>query len=90
MNNHVKTLQDTIEEILPAECELSKIELEGPQVVLYLKNIKAFYRDENLITKIASKIRKKILLRSDTSVLVPAEKALALTQYSAKLRDGGP
>ncbi|MBI5228767.1 beta-CASP ribonuclease aCPSF1 [Candidatus Micrarchaeota archaeon] len=75
---NVKELQEAIDEVLPKDCELAKIELEGPQVVLYLKNIRAFYNDENLITKIASKIRKKILLRCDSSVLLPPEKALTL------------
>jgi predicted metal-dependent RNase len=76
MNNNLKGLQEQIEEVLPKECELSKIELEGPQVVLYLKNIRAFYQDENLITKLAGRVRKKILLRSDAAVLMAPEKAL--------------
>lgn len=78
--NHLKELQDKVLEVLPSECELTKIEMEGPQIVLYLKNMRAFTSDENLITKIASHIRKKILLRSDSSVLMPADKALAKIQ----------
>lgn len=73
----VKELETLVKGVLPANCELAKIELEGPHVVLYLKNIKAFYDDENLITKIASKIRKKILLRCDSSVLEDPNKANA-------------
>ncbi|MBU1197235.1 beta-CASP ribonuclease aCPSF1 [Candidatus Micrarchaeota archaeon] len=74
-NNHIKELQTKVLEVLPKECELTKIEMEGPQIVLYLKNMQAFTSDENLITRIASHIRKKILLRSDSSVLMPPEKA---------------
>lgn len=62
---------------MPPECELTKVELEGPQVVVYVKNIQAFYSDENLITKIASKVRKKVLLRVDASELTPPTKSLA-------------
>ncbi|MFH1258141.1 MAG: beta-CASP ribonuclease aCPSF1, partial [Candidatus Micrarchaeota archaeon] len=72
----MKELQDRVQEVLPKDCELSKIEVEGPQVVLYLKSMAAFCNDENLITRIASHIRKKVLLRSDSSVLMPPEKAL--------------
>ncbi len=75
-NNALKELQDKVLEVLPAECELTKIEMEGPQIVLYLKNMRAFCNDENLITRIASHIRKKILLRSDSGVLLPPDKAL--------------
>lgn len=75
--NGLKEIQESVEEVMPKECQLSRIELEGPQVVLYLKNIKEFYKDENLITKIANKIRKKIILRCENEVLMPPEKALA-------------
>ncbi len=75
-SNHIKELQDKVQEVLPKECDLTKIEIEGPQIVLYLKNMRAFCNDENLITRIASHIRKKVLLRSDSSVLMPPERAL--------------
>ncbi len=75
-NHESKELFDLVNELLPAECGLSKVEAEGPQVVLYLKSIKAFYGDENLITKIAARVRKKIMLRSDSASLAPQEQAL--------------
>ena len=75
--NSVKEMQEAVQEVLPPQCELTKIEIEGPQVVIYLKNIRAFYEDYNLITRIASRIRKKILLRSDSSTLTPPTQALA-------------
>ena len=74
----LKEIHQQIESVLPRDCELAKVELEGPQLVLYLKNIKAFYEDENLITKIAAKVRKKILLRVDSSELMPPTKSLEL------------
>lgn len=75
---NLKEMQEAVQGVLPSGCELTKIEIEGPQVVLYLKNITAFYEDRNLITKIASRIRKKILLRSDASMLMPPNEALKL------------
>ncbi len=73
----LKELQESVESVLPKECELTKIELEGPQVVIFLKNLRAFYEDEHLITKIAGKVRKKVLLKTDPSSLKPPEEALA-------------
>jgi len=72
-----KQLEEQVAAILPASCELTKVEVEGPQVVIYLKNMRAFYQDENFITKIASRLRKKVVVRADSSILMPIEKALA-------------
>ncbi len=68
-------MQKKLEEILPPACELSKVEYEGPDVAIYLKNIGAFYLDENLIRKIASSLRKRVLVRSDPNTLVPEDRA---------------
>jgi hypothetical protein len=74
--NPFKELEEAVREILPPACELAKVEVEGPQVVLYLKNIPAFYQDEHLITKLASRVRKKIVIRSDASSLTPPTEAV--------------
>ena len=73
--NNPKEIEETLQSVLPRECELARVELEGPQIVIYLKNIAAFYSDENLVTKIASRLRKKVVLRCDSSVLMEPEKA---------------
>ncbi len=73
----MKELTQAVASVLPDACQLAKVEPEGPQVVIYLKNIQAFYDDENLITKLASKVRKKVLVRVDSSVLSEPEAALS-------------
>src|SRR3989338_3639325 len=78
--NNLKELQEAVSSLLPHDCELTKIEFEGPQLVLYLKNIRSFYNDDNLITKIAARIRKIILLRCDSTQLIPEEQALELVK----------
>jgi len=75
-NNANNELQKKVEEVLPPACALSKVEYEGPDVVIYLKNISEFYKDENLIRKIAGTLRKRVLIRSDPSTLTPVEAAL--------------
>lgn len=74
----LKEIHEAVQGILPPNCVLAKVELEGPQIVLYLKNIRAFYEDANLITKIAAKVRKKVLLRADSSELTPPTKSLEM------------
>ncbi|MBI4361473.1 beta-CASP ribonuclease aCPSF1 [Candidatus Micrarchaeota archaeon] len=73
----LKEMQAAVQSVLPPDCELTKLEFEGPQVVIYVKNIKSFYSDEHLITKIASKVRKKVLLRVDSSELMAPSSAEA-------------
>ena len=75
-NEKLKELKQAIDEVLPPECGLTKIEPEGPQIVIYLKNIRIFYEDDSLVTRLASKVRKKVLLRVDSSMLKDPELAL--------------
>ncbi|MEW6329317.1 MAG: beta-CASP ribonuclease aCPSF1 [Candidatus Micrarchaeota archaeon] len=74
--NNLNEIQKTLDDIVPRECGVTKIEFEGPDVVIYLKNLRAFYSDDNLIRKIAVAIRKRVLIRSDPSSLMPADQAL--------------
>jgi hypothetical protein len=74
--SNINEIQKNLEGVLPAECSITKIEFEGPDIAIYLKNIKAFYSDENLIRKIAGVLRKRVLIRSDPSALLPPDAAL--------------
>ena len=75
-SDKLKELFESVTQVLPAECQVTKVEPEGPQIVIYLKNIKAFYDDESLITRLASRVRKKVLLRVDSSMLKDVNVAL--------------
>ncbi len=67
-----------IESMLPAEANFVKAEFEGPDIVVYVKNPKRIYDDDFVIRNIASSIKKKLILRSDGSVLMQPEKALEI------------
>ena len=75
--NNIAEIAKTLESILPGECRLAKVEFEGPDIAIYLKNISAFYEDENLIRKIAGTLRKRVIIRSDPSGLMAPDEALA-------------
>lgn len=72
---HYKDIIKKITEIMPKECEVSKIEPEGLSMVIYLKNIEAFYKTETLIKELAGAIKKKVTIRSDPSILMPVDRA---------------
>ncbi|MFH1448261.1 MAG: beta-CASP ribonuclease aCPSF1 [Candidatus Micrarchaeota archaeon] len=69
-------MQKKIGIMLPAECGFSKVEFEGPDVVIYMTNTEEFYKDDNLIRKIAGVLRKRIIVRSTQDSLMPITEAL--------------
>lgn len=74
----IKEIEKKLRELVPKECEISKVEAEGLDIVIYLKDISIFYQNDQLIKKIASTIRKRILVKSDPSVLLPPEEAVKI------------
>lgn len=71
-----KEIEKKLHELVPSECRMTKAEAEGLDIVIYLKDINAFYANDQLIRKIAGTIRKRILVKSDPSSLLPMEEAL--------------
>ncbi|MCX8198203.1 MAG: beta-CASP ribonuclease aCPSF1 [Candidatus Micrarchaeota archaeon] len=71
----LKEIEKKVRELVPSECLLTKVEAEGLDIVIYLKDINAFYANDQLIKKIAGTIRKRILVKSDPSSLLPVEEA---------------
>ncbi|MCX6769995.1 MAG: KH domain-containing protein, partial [Candidatus Micrarchaeota archaeon] len=74
----IKEIEKKVNELVPSECRLVKVEAEGLDIVIYLKDINAFYQNDQLIRRIASAIRKRILIKSDPSSLMEADEALAI------------
>lgn len=72
----LKDIQKKAEEVMPPECGLTKVEMLGPEVLVYLTNIKVFYDNPNLIRNMAAAMRKRVLVRCDPSVLKPPEEAM--------------
>ncbi len=64
-----------VEEIIPPECELAKVEPEGVAIAIYIKNIKAFYENDQIIKNLASGLKKKVIVKVDRSELMEEEKA---------------
>ena len=66
-------LEDIKKEImdkLPKNAQVSKVEFEGPEVVLYTKNPEIITDNGDLIRSLAKELRKRIIIRSDKSALL--------------------
>jgi len=65
---------DTIKEDLPKNAMISDVSYEGSEIILYTKN-KEFFKDSTaIIKKIVNKIKKRIEVRADPSIVAKEEK----------------
>ena len=72
----LEEIKRTIIQRLPERVQVAKVEFEGPEVVIYTKNPEIITENGNLIRDIAKDIRKRIIIRSDRSVLMDPEKTI--------------
>lgn len=70
----IKEIQERIENILPKNAEVTKIEMEGPEIALYTKNPQAFFENEALVSQTAHELKKRINVRTDKALLQEPEK----------------
>ena len=66
----LKELNEKLKKIAPREAEISKVEIEGAEVIIYTKNPAAFYNSDNLISKIAFELKKRVNIRVDKKNLL--------------------
>jgi len=71
----LKEINEVLKGIVPKTAEVSKVELEGPEVVIYTKNPKEFFGTNNLVSKIAFELKKRVNIRTDKSMLMGKEQA---------------
>ncbi|MGC9190944.1 MAG: beta-CASP ribonuclease aCPSF1, partial [Candidatus Micrarchaeia archaeon] len=72
----LEELSEKIRSMLPDSVNFVKVEFEGPDIVVYMKNPKPLYENDSIIRNAASAIKKKLIIRSDSSSLMEPEKAL--------------
>jgi len=74
----LKVIEEKLKEIAPRDAEISKVEFEGPEVVIYTRNPKAFFGTTNLVSKIAFELKKRVNVRTDKSMLMGKEEAMKI------------
>jgi len=94
MVQKIKILDDIneiVKKIVPPSAGVTKIEMEGPEVVIYTRNPQAFFGVENFVSKIAFELKKRVNIRTDKSLLSNPEEAkkkiLALIPKEAEVKD---
>jgi KH/beta-lactamase-domain protein len=76
MGSEIQEIKSIIVQRLPNRVQVAKVEFEGPEVVIYTKNPEIITENGDLIRDLAKDIRKRIIIRSDRSVLMEPEKSI--------------
>ncbi|AJC71010.1 hypothetical protein X802_01510 [Thermococcus guaymasensis DSM 11113] len=71
----LRDIQAVINQMVPKEANVTEVEFEGPELVIYVKNPEAIMRDGDLIRNLAKVLKKRISVRPDPDILLPPEKA---------------
>lgn len=80
MINTLSEIKKIITKEIPQEANITKIEYEGPFVVVYVKNLSTVIEKNELIKKIAHEIKKRIIIRADPSSRKTKEEAKAIIE----------
>ena len=71
----LKEIERIVQEETPFADSISKIDFEGPKVALYCKSLDPLLENGETIKELAHKIRKRIILRPDPSILTEPKEA---------------
>jgi len=71
----INEIKETVSQILPEKCQVTKVEMEGPEVAIYTKNPKSFFENENFVAKAAFELKKRVNIRTDKSLLLSEKEA---------------
>ncbi|MFQ6136066.1 MAG: beta-CASP ribonuclease aCPSF1 [Candidatus Hydrothermarchaeales archaeon] len=74
--NTLGMVKNAVKENVPVASMVTKIDFEGPEVVLYSKNPSVLAANGEVIKELARLIRKRVVVRPDASVLMDTEKAV--------------
>lgn len=64
-----ESLREQVRRIVPPDINISSIEFEGPEVVIYTKELDKFAGNNLIIKKLAQGLRRRIAVRPDPSML---------------------
>lgn len=71
---------DTIKEDLPKDAMITDVSYEGSEIILYTKSKEFFNNSTELIKRIVGKVKKRIEVRADQSIVMNEEKTVALVK----------
>ena len=71
----IKQIEKKVEEIAPAKAEVTKVVMMASEVMIYTRNMQLFLGTEGLVKSLAGELKKRVHIRSDSSMLEGPEEA---------------
>ncbi|MGI0130060.1 MAG: beta-CASP ribonuclease aCPSF1 [Thermoplasmata archaeon] len=71
----IEQAREALREVLPETIEVTDIELEGPQIVLYTKQLDSFLSGGDLLRQVAQRLHRRVVVRSDPESLIDPKEA---------------
>ncbi|PSQ58889.1 MAG: beta-CASP ribonuclease aCPSF1 [Halobacteriales archaeon SW_9_67_25] len=71
VDHQLEEIRAEITSEVPSDITITEVTYEGPELVVYTRDPRTFARKGDLIRQLASKLRKRITVRPDPSVLSP-------------------
>ena len=73
--NHLTLIRDGILKSIPPEAGVTRIDFEGPEIAVYVKNPAVLLSNGDIVKTVAKTLRKRIVLRPDPTVRKDKEEA---------------
>ena len=71
----IEQTREALREVLPETIEVTDIELEGPHIVLYTKQLDSFLSGGDLLRQVAQRLHRRVVVRSDPETLIDPKEA---------------
>ena len=71
----IEQTREALHGVLPETIEVTDIELEGPQIVLYTKQLDSFLSGGDLLRQVAQRLHRRVVVRSDPETLIDPKEA---------------
>jgi len=68
-------IRESLLQLIPKEARVTRLEFEGPEVVVYAQNPMALMEDGDLLRTLAKTIRKRVILKTDPEVRMSEDEA---------------
>ncbi len=75
VENVIRDAEEVVAKVIPSGVEITKIDFEGPLVVIYTKNMDEFADNSDLVRQLAQGLRRRVAIRPDPSLLAGEEEA---------------
>jgi uncharacterized protein len=76
----IEQTRTALSEVLPDAIEVTDIELEGPHIVLYTKQLDSFLSGGDLLRQVAQRLHRRVVVRSDPATLIDPKEAEKLVR----------